>query len=135
MTPAAARTRTLRRTAPSCGNNRAPGARRSPHEDAPAGAPWRRRVRGEFAELIARTVLDNLYRFVVPALAGPARLVPLVALESPQVSRVALRNAAQRGRIRAQPGHDGQWPSSRVWVDEYLANRNTRRPAPPDSTA
>ena len=96
---------------------------------ADAGQP------GELAELIARTVLDNLYRFVVPAMAGPARLVPLTALESPQASRVALRNAAQRGRLRAQRGDDGQWRSSRVWVDEYLANRYTRRPAPPDSTA
>lgn len=95
---------------------------------ADAGQP------GELAELIARTVLDNLYRFVVPALAGPARLVPLAALEGPQASRVALRNAAQRGRLRAQRGDDGQWRSSRVWVDEYLANRYTRRPASPDST-
>ena len=81
---------------------------------------------GPLAELIARTVLDNLYRFVVPALAGPARLVPLAALETSQVSRIALRNAAQRGRLRAQRGTDGQWRSSRAWVDEYLANRHKR---------
>ena len=81
---------------------------------------------GPLAELIARTVLDNLYRFVVPALAGPARLVPLAALETPQVSRIALRNAAQRGRLQAQRGTDGQWRSSRAWVDEYLANRHKR---------
>ena len=41
---------------------------------------------GPLAELIARTVLDNLYRFVVPALAGPcqrrANLDPLVLVES-----------------------------------------------------
>ncbi len=82
---------------------------------------------GPLAELIARTVLDNLYRFVVPALAGPARLVPLASLETPQISRVALRNAAQRGRLRAQRGDDGQWRSSRTWVDEYIAARYTRR--------
>lgn len=81
---------------------------------------------GPLAELIARTVLDNLYRFVVPALAGPARLVPLTALESPEISRIALRNAAQRGRLRAQRGDDGQWRSSRVWVDEYVATRHAR---------
>lgn len=81
---------------------------------------------GPLAELIARTVLDNLYRFVVPALAGPARLVPLAALETEAVSRIALRNAAQRGRLRAQRGADGQWRSSRAWVDEYLANRHKR---------
>ncbi|HMO11251.1 MAG TPA: hypothetical protein PKB06_07080 [Actinotalea sp.] len=89
---------------------------------------------GPLAELIARAVLDNLYRFVVPALAGPARLVPLAALETPQVSRIALRNAAQRGRLRAQRGDDGQWRSSRTWVDEYLAGRYARLPTPPAST-
>src|SRR5690554_2392333 len=77
---------------------------------------------GALAELIARAVLDNLYRFVVPALAGPARLVPLAALETPELSRIALRNAAQRGRLRAQRGDDGQWRSSRVWVDDYLSS-------------
>ncbi len=81
---------------------------------------------GPLAELIARTVLDNLYRFVVPALAGPARLVPLAALETSEISRVALRNAAQRGRLRAQRGGDGQWRSSRTWVDDYVAARYAR---------
>ena len=65
-------------------------------------------------------------RFVVPALAGPARLIPLASLETPEISRVALRNAAQRGRLRAQRGDDGQWRSSRTWVEEYLASRYTR---------
>ena len=36
--------------------------------------------RGPLGELMARAVLDNLYQFVVPAVAGPARLVPLPAL-------------------------------------------------------
>jgi hypothetical protein len=40
---------------------------------ADAGRP------GALAELLARAVLDNLYRFVVPAVAGPVRLVPLAA--------------------------------------------------------
>ena len=87
---------------------------------------------GPLAELIARTVLDNLYRFVVPALAGPARLVPLTALETKEISRLALRNAAQRGRLRAQRGDDGQWRSSRTWVEEYLASRYVRRPEATD---
>jgi Fic family protein len=79
---------------------------------------------GPLAELIARTVLDNHYRLATPA--GPARLVPLTSLETPAVSRIALRNAAQRGRLRAQRGDDGQWRSSREWVDEYLAGRYAR---------
>ncbi len=31
---------------------------------------------GQLGEMLARAILDNLYRFVVPAVAGPARLVP-----------------------------------------------------------
>lgn len=81
---------------------------------------------GPLAELIARTVLDNVYRFVVPALAGPARLVPLASLATKQVSLIALRNAAQRGRLKAQRGDDGQWRSTRAWVDEYLRSRYRR---------
>ena len=38
---------------------------------------------GALAELIGRAVLDNLYRFVVPAIAGPARLVPSRPLPAP----------------------------------------------------
>ncbi|MDQ3431704.1 MAG: Fic family protein [Actinomycetota bacterium] len=83
---------------------------------------------GPLAELLARAVLDNLYRFVVPALAGPVRLVPLAALATTEVSAVALRNAAQRGRLQAQRGPDGQWRSSRAWVEDYLSRRYQRNP-------
>lgn len=74
-------------------------------------------------ELIARAILDSLYRFVVPAVAGPARLVPLAALTSPEASVRALRAAAERGRLRALKDESGQWRSSRRWVDAYLASR------------
>lgn len=83
---------------------------------------------GPLAELIARTVLDNVYRFIVPALAGPARLVPLASLETPELNRTALRAAAQRGRLKAQRGDDGQWRSSRLWVDEYVASKYKSSP-------
>jgi len=85
---------------------------------------------GALGEMIARAVLDNLYRFVVPAVAGPVRLVPLAALSTETISVVALRNAAERGRLQAQRGTDGQWRSSRAWVDEYLASRYRRRDGP-----
>jgi Fic family protein len=78
---------------------------------------------GLLGELIARAVIDNLYRFVVPAVAGPNRLVPLAALTSKSVSEGSLRVAANRGRLKANKGPDGQWRSSRTWVDEYLASR------------
>jgi len=81
---------------------------------------------GALGELLARAILDNLYRFVVPAIAGPARLVPLAALARPDITAAALRTAAIRGRLQATRGADGQWRSSRRWVEAYLAGRYRR---------
>ncbi len=81
---------------------------------------------GSLAELIARAILDNLYKFVIPAIAGPARLVPVAALSTNRVSAAALRVAAARGRLQATQGEDGQWRSSKNWVDEYLRSRYRR---------
>lgn len=83
---------------------------------------------GQLGELIAGAVLDNLYRFVVPAVAGPDRLVPLAALADQRINAAALRTAAIRGRFQATRGADGQWRSIRNWVDEYLAARYRRFP-------
>jgi hypothetical protein len=82
---------------------------------------------GPLGELLARAVLDNLYRFIVPAVAGPKRLVPLTSLADRSLTEGALRVAANRGRLRAQKGADGQWRSTRDWVDEYMANRHQRQ--------
>ena len=82
---------------------------------------------GPLGELIARSVTDNLYRFVVPAVAGPHRLVPIVALTTKTQSVTMLRAAIERGRLRAQKGPDGQWRSTRAWVDEYVASKYQRR--------
>jgi len=84
---------------------------------------------GSLGELMARAILDNLYKFIVPAIAGPVRLVPLAALATEQISASALRVAAGRGRLQATQGADGEWRSSRAWVDEYARNRY-RRDAP-----
>ena len=89
---------------------------------------------GPLGEMFARAVLDNLMRFVLPAVAGPARLVPLEALTTPDLSAVALRNAAERGRLRAIRTAAGTWRSSKQWVDAYCetrysALRERRRPA------
>jgi Fic family protein len=81
---------------------------------------------GALAELVARAILDNLYKFVMPAVAGPHRLVPLAALATEEIAVSALRTAAVRGRLQATRGSDGQWRSTRSWVDEYLANRYRR---------
>jgi fido (protein-threonine AMPylation protein) len=82
--------------------------------------------RGPLGELLARAILDNLYKFVVPAVAGPARLVPLPALATTELSANALRVAAIRGRLKAAKAADGTWRSSRTWVDEYAADRYKR---------
>lgn len=81
---------------------------------------------GPLGELLARAILDNLYKFIVPAVAGPARLVPLPALATELLSANALRVAAIRGRLKAAKASDGTWRSSRTWVDEYIAGRYKR---------
>lgn len=81
---------------------------------------------GVLGEFIARAILDNLYKFIVPAIAGPARLVPLPALADEDVSMNALRVAAIRGRLKARKAADGTWRSSRLWVDEYKQSRAAR---------
>jgi Fic family protein len=81
---------------------------------------------GPLGEFLARAILDNLYKFVVPAIAGPARLVPLPALATDGLSGNALRVAAVRGRLKAAKAADGTWRSSTAWVDEYIASRYKR---------
>ncbi len=76
--------------------------------------------------LVARRAADTLMRFIVPAVAGPARLVSLAALATPELSARALRAAAERGRLRAQRDTRGQWRSSQRWADEYRRGRYRR---------
>jgi hypothetical protein len=84
---------------------------------------------GPLGEFMARAVMDTLMRFIVPAVAGPARLVPLAALADPETSVRALRAAAERGRLRAQRDERGRWRSTRNWVDEYRESRYKRERA------
>jgi hypothetical protein len=81
---------------------------------------------GPLGEFLARAILDNLHKFVVPAIAGPARLVPLPALATERLSANALRVAATRGRLKAAKASDGTWRSSTLWVKEYEASRYKR---------
>jgi Fic family protein len=83
---------------------------------------------GPLGELIARAVTNNLYRFVVPAVAGPARLVPLASLVNQKagITATALRAAAERGRLRAQKSANGTWLSSKKWVEDYQKNKHKR---------
>lgn len=88
---------------------------------------------GPLGEFLARAILDTLYQFIVPAIAGPHRLVPLAALADHTVTHRALREAAERGRLRAQRGKDGQWHSTRKWVEEYKDSRWQRKTSKPHS--
>ncbi len=81
---------------------------------------------GGLAELLARSVIDNLHRFVVPNIAGPARLVPLRSLEDDELTYEALRQAARRGRLEAHQGSDGIWRVTRHAVNTYKKARYQR---------
>ena len=83
---------------------------------------------GSLGELVARAMHDNLNRFIVPNVAGPARMVPLAALVDEEFTLPALRQAAQRGRLEAFQGSDGIWRSSRKAVETYRTVRHQRRP-------
>lgn len=83
---------------------------------------------GPLGEFLARAILDNLHRFLLPAVAGIEHLVPLPALARDGLSANALRVAAVRGRLEAVKDRDGAWRSSRAWVDEYVASRYKREP-------
>jgi len=87
---------------------------------------------GALAEMIARSIRDSIDRFVLPALAGPQRMVPLTSLAGPELSIIALRNAAERGRLRAQR-RGTRWYSTHQWVGEYAASRHQRRSARGDN--
>ena len=78
---------------------------------------------GPLGEFLARAVLDTLYQFIVPAMAGPHRLVSLAALIDETVTARALRNAAERGRLKVKRDQKGQWQSTRHWVEEYKKSR------------
>lgn len=86
---------------------------------------------GPLAELLARSATDTLHRFIMPAVAGPYRQVPLAALADEDVTARALRNAAERGRLKATRGADGQWRSSRRAATEYKRSRYRRAGPPP----
>lgn len=84
---------------------------------------------GPLAELIARSVVDNLHR-LIPNIAGPAKYVPLEALADEGFSLAALKQAAVRGRLEAIIGADGRYRSSRAAVKAYRASKYSRGAKP-----
>ena len=78
------------------------------------------------AEVIARAVSGTLTRFLIPNLAGAAKLVPLSALAAQGPYPVEyLRQLVFARKLRAVPsGH--MWLSSRKWLNDYIATRDPR---------
>ncbi len=69
-------------------------------------------------------------KFLIPKLAGEAKLVPLAALASTSgYSADYLRQLAQSGKLRAL--REGRlWLSSKVWLGDYVGNRDPRGGVP-----
>jgi Fic family protein len=89
---------------------------------------------GPLGEILARAMIDNLNRFIIPGVAGPAKLVPLASLVDKEMTAVALRAAAVRGRLQAEQRSDGTWLSTRKAVETYKKSRDTRgRRTPADA--
>ena len=82
------------------------------------------------AEVIARAVSSALSRFLIPNLAGEARLIPLSALAAQgPYSAAYLRQLILANRLRAV--RDGNlWLSSRAWLREYMQSRDPRGVSP-----
>lgn len=78
------------------------------------------------AEVIARAVSGALSRFLIPGLAGDAKLVPLAALAAKgPYSAAYLRQLVLASRLRAI--RDGNlWLSSRAWLRDYIETRDRR---------
>jgi fido (protein-threonine AMPylation protein) len=78
------------------------------------------------AEVVARAVHDTLNRFLIPNLAGDAKLVPMSALAAgTSYTPAYLRGLALQGRLKAV--RDGRlWLSSRAWLAQYVASRDPR---------
>lgn len=83
---------------------------------------------GPLAEVLARAVRTSVEKHMLPALAGPARLVPLGSLETRKLSRVALLSAAKRDRLQTVKMGD-QYHSTRRWVQQYASSRHQGRRA------
>lgn len=77
-------------------------------------------------ELFARAISESINRFILPRLAGDARLIPLRALAvgSPYSSDY-LRQLALSGRLRAVR-HGSLWLSSQAALEEYMESRSPR---------
>ena len=81
---------------------------------------------GPLGEVVARAVSGTLSRFLIPKLAGEAKLVPLSALAAQgYYSADYLRQLVLARRLKAI--REGRlWLSSKLWIEEYIALRDPR---------
>jgi hypothetical protein len=85
--------------------------------------------RNNFAPLaiiIARAVIDNVHRFIVPKIAHGSDWVRLDSLVTPKISYLALRQAAARGRLESRIGEDGFWYSTQEALAKYIKSKYKR---------
>jgi len=82
------------------------------------------------AEVVGRAVSGTLTRFLIPNLAGAAKLVPLSALAAQGPYPVEyLRLLVFARKLRAvRDGH--LWLSSKKWLGDYIRQRDPRGGAP-----
>lgn len=83
---------------------------------------------GPLSEVLARAVRTSVEKHVLPALAGPSRLVPLRSLETRRLTRAALLSAAKRDRLQTVMLGD-EYYSTRRWVQQYASSRHQGRRA------
>lgn len=77
-------------------------------------------------ELVARAVLDNLNRLLLPQLAGEETWLPLSALaEGTPYTADYLRKLSDQGKLQAMK-QGGQWVSTRRHLEAYMARKSAR---------
>ncbi|HEY3368132.1 MAG TPA: hypothetical protein VGK74_24025 [Symbiobacteriaceae bacterium] len=77
-------------------------------------------------ELVARAVLDNLNRLLLPTLATEETYLPLSApAEGTTYTAGYLRKLADQGRLHALK-QSGQWISTRRHIEAYMAGKSSR---------
>jgi hypothetical protein len=78
------------------------------------------------AEVIARAVSNAMAKFLIPKLAGEAKLVPLAALAAQGPYKADyLKQLAISGRLRVV--REGRlYLSSRAWLRDYIDSRDPR---------
>jgi Fic family protein len=79
------------------------------------------------ANIIAKAILDNVHRFIVPSYAENSDWVTLDSLVTKEISYQALRQAAYRGKLEVRINSAGFLYSTKEAVTAYLNSRYERK--------